>query len=78
MVSAHARIAYADIYVILRNSLNFTWPDQNKRPVSLPAPTYIDYVMSWVQRLIDDEGVFPTKSGKFRCWCSADSTRLGG
>lgn len=44
--------------------LNFTWPDQNKRPVSLPAPTYIDYVMSWVQRLIDDEGVFPTKSGR--------------
>lgn len=45
--------------------INFSWPDQNKRLVSLPAPTYIDYVMSWVQKLLDDEAVFPTKSGKF-------------
>lgn len=46
------------------NGLAFTWPDQNKRQVSLPAPTYIDYVMSWVQKLLDDESVFPTKSGR--------------
>ena len=44
--------------------LNFLWPDQNQRMVSLPAPTYIDFVMSWLQKLLDDETVFPTKSGK--------------
>ncbi|KAJ9121076.1 hypothetical protein QFC24_005057 [Naganishia onofrii] len=46
------------------SGLDFTWPDQNKRQVSLPASTYIDYVMSWVQRLLEDESVFPTKSGR--------------
>ena len=45
-------------------TLNFLWPDQNQRLVSLPAPTYIDFVMSWLQKLLDDEGVFPTKSGE--------------
>ena len=45
------------------SSLNFLWPDQNQRLVSLPAPTYIDFVMSWLQKLLDDESVFPTKSG---------------
>jgi hypothetical protein len=32
--------------------------------VSLAAPTYIDFVMSWLQKLMDDETVFPTKSGR--------------
>ncbi|WRT69095.1 uncharacterized protein IL334_006078 [Kwoniella shivajii] len=45
-------------------TLNFLWPDQNQRLVSLPAPTYIDFVMSWLQKLLDDENVFPTKSGR--------------
>jgi hypothetical protein len=45
------------------NRLNFLWPDQAQRLVSLPAPTYIDFVMSWLQKLLDEEGVFPTKSG---------------
>jgi MOB kinase activator 1 len=40
------------------------WPDQSQRLVSLPAPTYIDFVMSWLQKLLDDESVFPTKSGE--------------
>ena len=34
--------------------------------MQLPAPTYIDYVMTWVQNLLDDENVFPTKSGTYR------------
>ncbi len=44
--------------------LDYTWIDQNRRQVKLPAPTYIDYVMTWVQNMLDDEGVFPTKAGK--------------
>ena len=31
--------------------------------MQLAAPTYIDYVMTWVQNLLDDENIFPTKSG---------------
>ena len=36
--------------------------------MQLAAPTYIDYVMTWVQNLLDDEATFPTKSGTFPCW----------
>ena len=44
-------------------SLNYTWINQDRKSVHLPAPTYIDYVMTWVQNLLEDESVFPTKSG---------------
>ncbi|KAF7795390.1 hypothetical protein EIP86_006548 [Pleurotus ostreatoroseus] len=44
-------------------SLNYTWINQDRKSVQLPAPTYVDYVMTWVQNLLDDENVFPTKSG---------------
>jgi len=45
-------------------SLNYTWINQDRKSVQLPAPTYIDYVMTWVQNLLDDENTFPTKSGQ--------------
>jgi Mob1/phocein family len=44
-------------------SLDYTWIDHSRKQVKLPAPTYIDYVMTWLQNLLDDETVFPTKSG---------------
>lgn len=48
-------------------SLNYTWINQDRKSVQLPAPTYVDYVMTWVQNLLDDENVFPTKSGASPC-----------
>ncbi|KZT42643.1 hypothetical protein SISSUDRAFT_1058415 [Sistotremastrum suecicum HHB10207 ss-3] len=44
--------------------LDYTWIDQNRRQIKLAAPTYIDYVMTWVQNLLDDDLVFPTKAGR--------------
>jgi len=44
-------------------NLDYTWIDHSRKQVKLPAPTYIDYVMTWLQNLLDDETVFPTKSG---------------
>ncbi|KII91086.1 hypothetical protein PLICRDRAFT_39695 [Plicaturopsis crispa FD-325 SS-3] len=46
------------------SALNYTWINQDRKSVHLPAPTYIDYVMTWVQNLLDDENTFPTKSGQ--------------
>jgi hypothetical protein len=46
--------------------LNYTWINHDRKSVHLPAPTYIDYVMTWVQNLLDDENTFPTKSGDYR------------
>lgn len=45
-------------------ALSYTWINQDRKSVHLPAPTYIDYVMTWIQNLLNDEGVFPTKSGQ--------------
>ena len=45
--------------------LNYTWINQDRKSVQLPAPTYVDYVMTWVQNLLDDENTFPTKSGMY-------------
>ncbi|SRR5216683_3940373 len=57
--------------------LNYTWINQDRKSVQLPAPTYIDYVMTWVQNLLDDENTFPTKSGTsaLPCPVSASLTR---
>jgi len=44
-------------------ALSYTWVNQDRKSVHLPAPTYIDYVMTWVQNLLDDEATFPTKAG---------------
>ncbi len=41
------------------------WIDQNRKQLRLPGPHYVDLVMSWVQGLVDDETIFPTKSGVF-------------
>ncbi|KAJ8456677.1 hypothetical protein ONZ45_g18625 [Pleurotus djamor] len=45
-------------------TLNYTWINSDRKNINLPAPTYIDYVMTWVQNLLDDENVFPTKTGR--------------
>ncbi|CCU99059.1 unnamed protein product [Malassezia sympodialis ATCC 42132] len=41
--------------------LHYTWVDVNRRPIHLPASQYIDYVMTWIHRLLNDEAVFPTQ-----------------
>ena len=53
----------ANQFRLFGKRLNYTWINQDRKSVQLPAPTYIDYVMTWVQNLLDDENTFPTKSG---------------
>ena len=51
------------IAIVTFYRLNYTWINTDRKHVQLPAPTYVDYVMTWVQNLLDDENTFPTKSG---------------
>ncbi|WFD04041.1 Maintenance of ploidy protein mob2 [Malassezia obtusa] len=44
--------------------LHYTWVDVNRKRIHLPAPQYIDFVMTWIGQLLNDEAVFPTKSGR--------------
>ncbi|KAF9962936.1 Maintenance of ploidy protein mob2 [Mortierella alpina] len=42
----------------------YLWMDGQKKASKVPAPQYIDFVMSWIQTLINDENTFPTKEGR--------------
>ena len=44
----------------------YMWADGTtiKKPISCSAPRYVDYLLTWVQNLLDDERIFPTEIGK--------------
>lgn len=43
----------------------YHWQDgvQYKKPTRLSAPDYVDALMNWVQGMLDDEAIFPSKVG---------------
>jgi len=44
---------------------DYQWVDPHTRKSSkVPARTYIDYAMTWIDNTINDESVFPTKAGR--------------
>lgn len=55
------------VYCSLSNTYRFEylWQDAEnfKRPTKMPAPTYIEHLMAWVQSNIDNESVFPSRIG---------------
>jgi len=49
-----------------RHRFEYLWQDNEsfKRPTKMPAPEYVEHLMSWVQGNIDNETVFPNRIGK--------------
>ncbi|RDW75619.1 Mob1 [Coleophoma crateriformis] len=47
------------------DEFEYLWQDSEnyKRPTKMPAPTYIEHLMGWVQSNIDNETVFPSRIG---------------
>ncbi|KAM0790190.1 MOB kinase activator 1B [Microbotryomycetes sp. NB124-2] len=43
----------------------YHWQDgvHYKKPTKFSAPEYVDHLMNWVQGMLDDEAVFPSKIG---------------
>ena len=41
----------------------YMWVDEKGKKSKLSAPQYVDYVMTYVQKVVNDETVFPTKHG---------------
>jgi len=43
----------------------YLWQDSEnyKKPTKMPAPAYIEQLMTWVQANIDNESVLPSKIG---------------
>jgi MOB kinase activator 1 len=48
------------------DEFEYLWQDSEnyKRPTKMPAPAYIEQLMSWVQANIDNETVLPSRIGK--------------
>lgn len=51
----------------MKTRFEYLWQDSDnfKRPTKMPAPTYIEHLMGWVQSSIDNEAVFPSRIGGF-------------
>ena len=41
----------------------YMWLDEKGKKSKLSAPQYVDYVMTYVQKTVNDETLFPTKHG---------------
>lgn len=56
----------------------YVWTDDHGRKLKCSAPLYFDYAMSYIQELLTDEDVFPTKAGKgvlfFLHWSPSQSS----
>ncbi|KAI9610463.1 hypothetical protein H4Q26_006603 [Puccinia striiformis f. sp. tritici PST-130] len=49
------------------SGMDYTWTSMTggtKKQVKVPAPQYIDYVMTWAEKLLADEATFPTKAAR--------------
>jgi len=43
----------------------YLWADEeNRKPRSVPARKYIDLLFAWIQKIFDDEDIFPTTIDK--------------
>ncbi|PWA14216.1 hypothetical protein CCH79_00012273 [Gambusia affinis] len=45
------------------DNIVYFWTDDHGRKLKCSAPLYFDYAMSYIQELLTDEDVFPTKAG---------------
>jgi len=45
----------------------YRWQDnvKYKKPTILSAPDYVNELMNWIEQLINDEAIFPTKVGEY-------------
>lgn len=51
------------------DEFEYLWQDNEnfKRPTKMPAPAYIEQLMTWVQSNIDNEAVLPSRIGMTPC-----------
>lgn len=55
--------------------------DKYKKPTNLPAAAYVKELMAWIENIVNDEAIFPTKIGvpfprSFQSTCKKILTRL--
>eukprot|EP01117_Protostelium_nocturnum_P011652 TRINITY_DN423_c0_g1_i2.p1 TRINITY_DN423_c0_g1~~TRINITY_DN423_c0_g1_i2.p1 ORF type:complete len:132 (+),score=29.76 TRINITY_DN423_c0_g1_i2:412-807(+) len=47
----------------MKKRYEYLWADGEtiKKPIKVSAPEYVDYLMTWVQSILDDESIFPSR-----------------
>ena len=55
---------YGVIFVLIR--YEYRWADgvTIKKPIEVSAPKYVEYLMDWIDRQLDDEAIFPQAIGE--------------
>lgn len=43
---------------------SYAWYDERGKKSRVAAPQYVDYVMTYTQKTVNDETIFPTKYGE--------------
>ncbi len=53
--------------VMNAGSFEYLWSDGNSKPQKLSAPQYIDRLMVWIEDQLNNQSIFPTDVGTFKC-----------
>jgi MOB kinase activator 1 len=55
-----------DLTQLLSERYEYLWADGTKikKPIKVSAPEYVDLLMVWVQEILDNESVFPSRVGE--------------
>ena len=50
--------------VSARPKYEYRWAGgvQIKKPIAVPDPKYVEYLMEWIESRLDDESIFPQKA----------------
>lgn len=56
------------MYQFSCSRFEYLWADgaKFKKPTALPAPEYVNHLMDWVEGQVNNEDIFPTKTGMLR------------
>uniref|UniRef100_A0A8C7YB01 Si:dkey-266m15.5 n=1 Tax=Oryzias sinensis TaxID=183150 RepID=A0A8C7YB01_9TELE len=59
----HINLLSSALSEFCTTSTVYFWTDEHGRRLKCSAPLYFDYALSYIQELLTDEDVFPTKAG---------------
>ena len=50
----------------------YLWMDERGKKSRVSAPQYVDYVMTYIQKTVNDETMFPTKATEHSCYLDSN------
>ena len=53
-----------DVFISRHCYRQYFWADEKGKKIKTTAPQYVDYVMTYIQKTLNEESVFPSKPGE--------------